>query len=124
MESQTGLLYVPLIESVALVDETKVVGIKNIVVNHPVAAIMGTTEEQQREVAMKGAYLSFCYTQTVSDGFMSGRTKQAVRAIKTIGTEHCCLSTDSRNNLFPLSVEALRTFTQIRMALGCYRRRD
>lgn len=105
-------------ESLVLIDEAKKRKIRNVLVTHPEAEVIGATEEQQKEMAMKGAYLNFCYNQTVSDGTFGERTKRVAHAIKSIGASHCCLSTDSGNSLFPLPIECLRSFTQVLMALG------
>lgn len=105
-------------ESLVLIDEAKKRGVRNVVVTHPEAEVIGATEEQQKEMAEKGAYLNYCYNQTISSGFLGERSKQVAHAIKTIGASHCCLSTDSGNNLFSLPIEGLRTFTQVLTALG------
>lgn len=105
-------------ESLILIDEAKKRGIKNVVVTHPEGEIIDATEEQQKEMAQKGAYLNYCYAQTCMAGQFGERTKQVVHAIKTIGANHCCLSTDSGNNLLPLPIEALRLFITVLMALG------
>ncbi len=105
-------------ESLVLIEEAKKRGIKNVLVTHPEAEVIGATEEQEKEMAMKGAYLNFCYNQTVSNGTFGERTKRVAQAIKNIGASHCCLSTDSGNNLFSLPIEGLRSFTQVLMALG------
>jgi hypothetical protein len=105
-------------ESLVLIDEAKRMGIESVVVTHPEAEIIGATEDEQKEMARRGAYLNFCYAQTISEGAFGERTKRVVRAIKNIGAEHCCLSTDLGNDLFPLPIEGFRSYLQVLTALG------
>jgi hypothetical protein len=105
-------------ESIFLAGAAKEKGIRNVVSGHPEAEIFGATDEQLKQLAEKGAYLNFCYAQTVSDGVLGPRTKRVVNLIRSIGAEHCCLSTDTGNNVFPLPVEALRTFAHVLMTMG------
>lgn len=109
-------------ESLVIIDEAKKTGIKNVVVTHPEAGIIDATEEQQKQMAEKGAYLNYCYAQTFYAGTLGeptkGLVKGVVNAIKTIGANHICLSTDLGNNLFPLPIEGLRLFITVLMALG------
>jgi len=105
-------------ESLVLIEEARKAGIESVVVTHPEAEIIGATEEEQKGMAMKGAYLNYCYAQTFSDGPFGERAKRVVRTIKNIGAEHCCLSTDSGNNFFPLPIEGFRSFLQVLTALG------
>jgi hypothetical protein len=105
-------------ESIFLAREARSRGIKNIVAGHPEAEIIGATDEQLRQLAELGVYLNFCYAQTVSDGVLGPRTKWVVNTIKTLGAQHCCMSTDTGNNLFAMPIEALRCFTQVLMTLG------
>jgi len=105
-------------ESLVIIGEAKKRGIRNIVVTHPEGEIIDATEEQQKEMAEKGAYLNYCYAQTCHAGHFGERTKQVVHAIKTIGANHCCLSTDLGNNFETLPIEGLRLFITVLMALG------
>lgn len=105
-------------ESLVIIDEAKKRGINNIVVSHPAADIIGATEEQQRQMAEKGAYLNYCYSTVFSTGGLEEGAERIAHAIKTIGAGRCCLSSDCGNILLPLPIEGLRLFTTVLTVLG------
>ncbi|MEM1545320.1 MAG: DUF6282 family protein [Candidatus Methanomethylicia archaeon] len=80
-------------ETVALVDTAKSIGVKKLVVTHPELHIINMPLEIQKELAGKGAYIEYCcYLTTRLGGLVEA--KLIVERIKSIGAEHCILSSD------------------------------
>ncbi|HLQ62132.1 MAG TPA: DUF6282 family protein [Candidatus Acidoferrales bacterium] len=78
-------------EIFALVDAARGLGIEQVVVTHPEFPTQNLSEEDQLELARKGAYLERCFTtpftKKVSWEVWLSRTR-------AVGAEHCVLSTD------------------------------
>ncbi len=86
----TGHVYAH--EMVQIVEEAKKRGIDRIIVTHPGMGPMFTypTIDQLKAVTQMGAYAEVTATELI------GRTREdVVKAIRTLGPEHCIVSTDS-----------------------------
>jgi len=82
-------------ESLVLIKRAKERGVRNIVVTHPAAQIIGATVEQQKEMAEMGAYLIHTCAQLFPTHMGPGEDPTKIaEVIKTVGAEHNCLATD------------------------------
>jgi predicted TIM-barrel fold metal-dependent hydrolase len=81
-------------------------GIK-LTITHPFTEGAGTilTVEQQQALVAKGAYIEHCFNACLAKGLdpriMAG-------AVKTVGAEHCVLSTDLGQATNPAPAEGMR----------------
>lgn len=87
-------------EDLVLVDEAKKRGIE-IVVDHPMAPVIGATIEQQKEMVKKGAYLDMAFAYS-APYFWEVNPKDLAEAIKSVGVEHCIFSSDAGNPVMGL----------------------
>ena len=70
-----------------------------------------------KEAAAAGLWLNFTYDEL--SPLLGIDPANMYKAIRTIGTEHCTLSSDAGEPLFPNSVEALRLLRGHMTAFGC-----
>lgn len=99
-------------EIFVLVKEAQKVGIKKIVITHPtdkefMEKVLTIKELQQ--LAKIGAFIEFTIIGILPNEF-GHDPAQLVQVIKTIGPEHCILSTDLGQPQNPLPVEGMRLF--------------
>jgi hypothetical protein len=99
-------------EIFVLFEEAKRIGIKKIVVTHPtdkefMEQVLTIKEMQQ--LAQAGAFMEFTIIGILPNEFCHDPT-QLVKVIRTIGPEHCILSTDLGQPQNPLPVEGMRLF--------------
>jgi hypothetical protein len=91
-----------------LIDKAKTIGIKRILINHPLTNVVGATISEQKEMA-RNAYLEHCYVACMPqhDGLDPSKLAQA---IKEVGARHCIMATDfgQPHNSFP--TDGLRMF--------------
>jgi hypothetical protein len=80
-------------EVIVLVDTAKSIGVDKIIVTHPTLHIINMPIDIQKELARKGAYMEYCCYLTTKPGGLI-RTKLIAEQIRTIGVEHCILSSD------------------------------
>ena len=114
-------------EIIILVDTAKSIGVEKIIVTHPEFYIINMPLEIQKELAERGAYVEYCCYLTTRLGG-SVKAKLIVERIKSIGAEHCILSSDlgQPENPYPdkgfkqfleklleegISIEELKTMT-------------
>lgn len=102
----TGHISVP--EIYAVTTEARRMGIK-VVVTHPLSNAVGShlATDQQQELVTLGAYIEHTFMTCMP---MSSRISPAeiVKHVKTVGAEHCILSTDFGQNLNPSPPEGMR----------------
>jgi hypothetical protein len=96
-------------EDLILIREARRAGITSIVVTHGMLPPVGMTVAQMREGAGLGAYIEFVYNALI------GATKafelpEYARAIRTVGPEHCILSSDLGQAGNPLHPDGLEAF--------------
>ena len=96
-------------ESLVLVDEARNLGINRIVVTHAstMAFWTGMTVEDMKALAEKGAFIEHCVHVMMP---MTARMvpSELVDMVRTIGPEHCIISTDFGQAYHPLPPEGLR----------------
>jgi hypothetical protein len=90
-------------EVMAVVKRARELGVKNILITHALTNIPGLSMEQAREVAQMGAYIEYCFIQSMTGpdaqhSWMKHWTrvtlKDVAKVIGEIGAEHVVLSTD------------------------------
>ncbi len=99
-------------EIFALVEEAKRVGIKKIIITHPTDKEFMEevlTIEEMQQLAEAGAFMEFTIIGILPNEF-GHDPAQLVKVIKTIGPEHCIVSTDLGQPQNPLPVEGMRLF--------------
>ena len=96
-------------ESIDLLDYASTHGVTRMLVNHPAAAVVDATVEEQIALARTGAFLEHCYAQCtpVLDGLALQVISDAIRAV---GPEHCVLATDLGQVQNPPTVTGLARF--------------
>lgn len=99
-------------EDFALFTEAQKMGITKMVVTHPTDAEFlekTCTIEELKQLAKMGAYSEFTIVGILPNEFCHDPAN-IVKTIKTIGPEHCIISTDLGQPQNPLPVEGMRLF--------------
>lgn len=108
-------------ESILLIKEARNVGVKKILVTHPLQVPVHASIEQQRAMAKEGAYMEHCFAVFMPDYVARFRHQTSPRemaeAITQVGPEHCVIATDCGQKANPGAIEALEMF--IRVLLEC-----
>jgi hypothetical protein len=90
-------------EVMAVVRRAKELGVKNILITHALTNIPGLSMEQARQVAQMGAYIEYCYLQSMTGPdaqhawmkhWSKVSLKDVAKVIGDIGAQHIVLSTD------------------------------
>ncbi len=102
-------------ESMALVKEAKKIGVKKIIITHPIWEVVNMNDNQMEELVKMGAYLEICAIMCEPHMWSFHKiplTKidKYVDLVKKFGAEHMVLSTDLGNSDAPIPAEGLRTF--------------
>jgi hypothetical protein len=95
-------------ESFALVETACKAGLLKIVVTHPLMEKLGAylNLEQQQQMAAKGAFIEHCFVNTMPlEGL---HPEKIVESVRTVGAEHCILSTDLGQAHNPAPAEGMR----------------
>lgn len=93
------------------------IGFKRGVVDHPFSPFVSLTIEEMKDAAAAGLWLNFTYDEM--SPLLGIDPSNMYKAIRTVGPEHCTLSSDAGEPLFPNSVEALRLVHGHMSAFGC-----
>ncbi|MBM3942808.1 MAG: hypothetical protein FJ316_07795 [SAR202 cluster bacterium] len=103
----TGHVSVP--ETFALVSEARNMGIGRVVVTHGTTSAFwtGITVEDMKKLAGMGAYIEHCI-QVMMPLTYRVPPRQLADTIKSIGADHCILSTDFGQDYHPIPAEGLR----------------
>lgn len=95
-----------------LIKEARNIGIKKIVITHPTDKEFLEevfTMDELRQLAKEGAFIEFTIIGILPNEFCHNPAERA-QVIKTIGAEHCILSTDLGQPQNPTPVEGMRLF--------------
>jgi len=100
----------------ALAEEVDKAKLKRAVVDHPFSPFIDLTVDEMKQLASVGVTLNFTYDE-ISPllGVDPARMYDAIRAV---GPEHCTLSSDAGEPLFPNSVECMRMMRAYMRAFG------
>jgi hypothetical protein len=104
-------------EVLMMIREAKRVGVRSIIVTHPLLESVGMNREQMQEAAKLGAYLEFV------SGFARGpraaeTTKEYVEAIRAVGVERSFVSSDLGQLTTPFPPDGLATAAKALRANG------
>jgi hypothetical protein len=90
-------------EVIAVVKRARELGVKNILITHGLTNIPGLTLDQARQVAQMGAYIEYCYLQSMTGPdaqhawmrhWSKVSLKDLARVVQEIGAKSLVLSTD------------------------------
>jgi hypothetical protein len=99
-------------EIFALIAAARSIGIKKIIITHPTDKEFMEkvlTLEEMQQLAKSGAFMEFTIIGILPNEFCHDPA-QLAKIIKTIGSEHCILSTDLGQPQNPTPVEGMRLF--------------
>jgi len=104
--------HVGLEEKRTLLEETHRLGLRKVLITHPENRLSGIAMniKVQQELTSKGAYLEYCFENTMPLSLEHTRIEQYVEAVRLIGPEHIILSTDFGQVYNPTPVDGLRMF--------------
>jgi len=94
-------------ESAKLVDEAKKMGIKKIIITHPIYQKIAMPTFVQKKLATVGCYIEHCYSMYSIDKIP---IKLIAKQIKVVGAERCILSSDVGQKFSLSPSEALSDF--------------
>lgn len=96
-------------ECMVLVEEARNMGIGRVVVTHGTTSAFwtGMTAEDMRTLAQMGAFVEHCLHVIMPMTYRVS-PQELVETIRTIGTEHCIISTDFGQDFHPMPAEGLR----------------
>jgi Family of unknown function (DUF6282) len=101
----------------AMTEFSQKIGFKKGVVDHPFSPFVNLTIEEMKEAAAAGLWLNFTFDEL--SPLLGIDPANMYKAIRTIGPDHCTLSSDAGEPLFPNSVESLRLLRGYMAAFGC-----
>lgn len=103
-------------EIFAMAEEVDKLGFKRAVVDHPFSPFIDLSVEQMQQLARVGVFLNFTYDEL--SPLLGVDPFRMYQAIREVGVEHCTLSSDAGEPLFPNSVEAIRQIRAYMRAFG------
>lgn len=104
-------------ECIHLVDAAKDAGVKRIVVTHPNCSVNPMSVDEQKELAAKGAYLSYAFVPCMPL-FDRQHPADVAKMMSSIGFDHCLLFSDFGQIVNPPSVEGYQMFLASLLAVG------
>ncbi len=110
--------HISITETFALVEEAKRRGLSKIVLTHPLWMKLQTfTLEEQRRIVEKGVVIEHCFSHILPliDGL---EPMKIIEAARTVGVEHCILSTDLGQSFNPTPAEGMRITVDTMLKLG------
>lgn len=102
-------------ESFKLVKKALEVGIKKIIVTHPIYQKINMPIKMQKKLALMGAYIEQCYSMYSIDKIA---IKKIAKQIKIIGSQYCFLSSDVGQPFSPDPDQALLSFSKLLLEQG------
>jgi hypothetical protein len=93
-------------EALLLIHEARAQGVKHMVVTHAMLAPIQMSEAQMKDAANMGAYIEFVYNGLLGS-YKEFTFKDYARAIRSVGAEHCILSSDMGQPGNPLHPDGL-----------------
>jgi Family of unknown function (DUF6282) len=101
----------------AMAEYAHKIGFKKGVVDHPFSPFVRLSIEEMKQAADAGLWLNFTFDEL--SPLLGIDPANMYKAIRTAGPEHCTLSSDAGEPLFPNSVESLRLLRGYMAAFGC-----
>jgi len=114
-----GTGHITIKESKAVVREAAKVGVKKIVVTHPLASFVNFTNEDMREVLDNGAmFLEHVFNDVTRQVAHPITQKKIADAIRAIGAKYIVMSTDSGQWLNPIPAQSMGIYIKDMLDLG------
>jgi hypothetical protein len=110
-------------EVFALVAQSEKIGLKKIIITHPLsdgAVDQSLTLDEQKGLAARGAIIEHCFLD-VMPPTCEIKCDSMAQAIKAVGAEHCIMSTDFGQVQNPPAPEGLRLFIASMLKCGLSR---
>jgi len=99
-----------------LAEEVDRVGLGRAVIDHPFSPFIDLSVKQMKELSQVGILFNFTYDEL--SPLLGVDPQLMCDAIREVGPEHCTLSSDAGEPLFPDSVEAMRLVRAYMEAFG------
>jgi Family of unknown function (DUF6282) len=93
-------------EALLLIREARAQGVKHMVVTHAMLQPIHMSDAQMVEAAKMGAYIEFVYNGLIGS-YKESTFQDYARAIRSVGVEHCILSSDMGQPGNPLHPDGL-----------------
>jgi hypothetical protein len=103
-------------EQCAIADFGDSIGFERMVIDHPYSPFINLTIDEMREFAQRGVTMNFTYDEL--SPLLGVDPAKMYAAIRAVGPEHCTLSSDAGEALFPNSVECMRLIRGYMAAFG------
>lgn len=100
-----------------LVDAANDAGVKRIIVTHPNCSVNPMTIDEQKELVVKGAYLSYAFVPCMPL-FDRQHPADVAKMMSAVGFERCLLFSDFGQIVNPPSVEGYQMFLANLLAVG------
>ncbi len=100
-----------------LIDAAKEAGVKRIIVTHPNCSVNLMSIDEQKELAAKGAYLSYGFV-TCMPLFDRQHPAEIAKMMSAVGFDRCLLFSDFGQPVNPPSVEGYQMFLASLLAVG------
>jgi hypothetical protein len=110
-------------EIYVLMTEAERIGLKKIILTHPLsrgAVIEILSVDEQKELAARGAFIEFCFLDVMPPS-CEVECAEIAATVRSIGAEHCILSTDFGQVHCPPAPEGLRLFIASMLKCGLSR---
>jgi hypothetical protein len=93
------------------------INFKRGVVDHPFSPFVSLSIEEMKQAAALGLWINFTFDEI--SPLLGIDPAHMYQAIRTVGPEHCTLSSDCGEPLFPNTVEGMRLMNYYMTAFGC-----
>jgi hypothetical protein len=100
----------------AIADLCDRIGFRQTVIDHPFSPFIDLTIAEMRDLASRGVTLNFTFDEL--SPLLGIDPAKMYAAIRAVGVEHCTLSSDAGEPLFPHSVECMRLISGYMAAFG------
>ncbi len=101
----------------AIVDLCESLGFRQVIIDHPFSPFIDLTIAEMQELAPRGVTFNFTFDEL--SPLLGVDPAKMYAAIRAVGPEHCTLSSDAGEPLFPHSVECMRLISGYMAAFGC-----
>ncbi len=100
----------------AIAELADALGFRQTVIDHPFSPFIDLTVEEMQQLARLGVTFNFTYDEL--SPLLGVDPAKMYAAIRAVGVEHCTLSSDAGEPLFPHSVECMRLISGYMAAFG------
>ncbi len=100
-----------------LIDAARDAGVKRIIVTHPNCSVNPMTLDEQKELAGKGAYISYAFLPCMPL-FDRQHPQVIAEMMNTVGPDKCMLFSDFGQTVNPGSIEGYQMFLASLLAVG------